>query len=278
MESTAWQRLICPDTPSVMGILNVTPDSFSDGGRYNTLDLAIEQAATMVADGADVIDVGGESTRPGALPVTAQQELDRVIPVIEGIRRQLDCIISVDTSSPLVMREAVAAGADFVNDVRALGQAGAVAEVAALDVPVCLMHMQGSPQTMQQNPDYTSVVASVVEFLADRIQQCVDAGISREKIIIDPGFGFGKRLEHNLALLSNLERLHALKCPMLIGVSRKSMFGQLLGRDVGDRLAGTIAATVIAAQKRCAIMRVHDVREAVDAVKMVKAMREYADE
>jgi len=265
-------------SPSVMGILNVTPDSFSDGGRFSSIGAASEQALKMFEDGARIVDVGGESTRPGAARVSEQEELDRVIPVIELIRKSSDGFISIDTSAPAVMRAAVAAGANMINDVRALTRQNALTEVARLSVPVCLMHMQGEPSGMQNCPTYESVVADVVRFLEVRKQCCLGAGIKSSNILVDPGFGFGKKLEHNLALLSNLSKFHVLEVPILIGVSRKSMFGQLLGRPVQERLAGTIAATVIAAQQGCAVMRVHDVKEAVDAIKLVAAMKEYHNE
>ncbi|PID43032.1 MAG: dihydropteroate synthase [Proteobacteria bacterium] len=256
-----------------MGVLNVTPDSFSDGGRFSSLSAACDQALQLFEDGAGIVDIGGESTRPGALPVSSQEELDRVIPVIEAVRRESDGFLSVDTSNPVVMRAAVSAGANMINDVRALTRPGALAEAVDLSVPVCLMHMQGSPGDMQDAPKYASVVEEVMQFLSERKKECVEAGLAESNIILDPGFGFGKTLEHNLDLLANLSQLRQLGSPVLVGVSRKSMFGQLLGRPVEERLAGTVAATVIAVQQGCAVIRVHDVKESVDAIKLVLATR-----
>lgn len=257
--------------PLVMGILNVTPDSFSDGGKYDQLDHAIEQAQKMVDQGVDIIDIGGESTRPGAKAVSEQDELDRVIPLIEAIA-PLGKPISIDTSKAKVMRAAVVAGAAMINDVCALQQPEALETAAELQVPVCLMHMQGQPRTMQQSPSYQNVVLDVMAFLAQRVQSCEQAGISRELISIDPGFGFGKTLEHNLELLSGLEHFKQLQLPLLVGISRKSMLGQLTGREVDQRLAASIAAAVIAASKRANIIRVHDVAETVDALKVFNAI------
>lgn len=258
--------------PRVMGVLNVTPDSFSDGGRYLAADDALRQAEKMVAAGASIIDIGGESTRPGAAPVSTDEELARVIPVIERLAGALDVVLSVDTSKPAVMREAVAAGAGLVNDVTALRAPGAVQEVAGLAVPVCLMHMQGEPRTMQSGPRYDDVVADVGAFLGDRIAVCEAAGIPRERLLVDPGFGFGKTLEHNLALLRGLERLATLGVPLLVGLSRKSMLGTLTGRPVEARIAASVAAALIAVQNGARIVRVHDVPETVDALAVWRAV------
>ncbi|PIE43179.1 MAG: dihydropteroate synthase [Gammaproteobacteria bacterium] len=258
-----------------MGVLNVTPDSFSDGGRFDSVSAAYDRALQLFEDGAGMVDIGGESTRPGASPVSVQEELDRVIPVIEAIRKTSDGFLSVDTSNPEVMKAAVSAGADMINDIRALTRPDALSVAVDLAVPVCLMHMQGTPGDMQDAPKYGSVVEDVFQFLAARKNACINAGLAEENFILDPGFGFGKTLGHNLDLLANLSQFHQLGSPVLVGVSRKSMFGQLLGRPVDDRLAGTVAATVIAAQQGCAVIRVHDVKESVDAIKLVVATREY---
>jgi dihydropteroate synthase len=257
----------------VMGILNVTPDSFSDGGDFATREAALRHARQMVADGADLIDVGGESTRPGAPPVSVAEELDRVIPVIEALAGELAVPVSVDTSKPEVMRAAVAAGAGLINDVAALRRPGALAAAAALRVPVCLMHMQGEPGTMQQDPTYGDVVAEVAAFLAGRLAACEAAGIPRERLLVDPGFGFGKTLAHNLALLRGLPRLASLGVPVLAGLSRKSMIGALLGGvPVGERLHGSVAAAVLAVERGAAIVRVHDVGPTVQALRIVAAV------
>ncbi len=255
----------------VMGILNVTPDSFSDGGQFNQLDQALRRAEQLVADGAAYLDIGGESTRPGAPAVSTQEELDRVIPVIERLRRELAVSLSVDTSKAAVMRAAVAAGATMINDVRALREEGALAAAAASQAEICLMHMQGEPRTMQQSPAYEDVVCDVKDFLQERVEACIRAGIGRERIYLDPGFGFGKTLRHNYELLHRLQALHELQLPLLVGVSRKSMLGQVTGRDVSERLPAGIAAATIAAMKGAHIIRVHDVRETVDAMKVVAA-------
>lgn len=262
-------------TPKVMGILNVTPDSFSDGGAFDLLENGLTQTALMLNEGADFIDIGGESTRPGAQEVSEQQELDRVIPIIEAISQRFDTIISIDTSKAQVMNEAVKAGASFINDVRALQEKGALEAAVAANVPVCLMHMQGQPRVMQQNPLYKDVVKDVMAFLQQRISICCDAGISRDQIIVDPGFGFGKTLDHNYQLLSNFEMFHQLKVAVLAGMSRKSMIGTLLQREISQRLAGNVAVATIAAQKGAQIIRVHDVKETVDAVKVVNMINAF---
>jgi dihydropteroate synthase len=261
-------------SPLVMGILNITPDSFSDGGRYADHSTAIRHALAMVEDGAAIIDIGGESTRPGAEPVSLQQELDRVIPVVERLAAEIPVPLSVDTSKPGVMREAIGAGAGMINDVMALREQGALEVLAdSRDVAVCLMHMQGRPRSMQQNPLYGDVVAEVRAFLLERAQSCRSAGIDASRIVLDPGFGFGKLLEHNVALLKNIDLLAAGGYPLLCGVSRKSMIGQLLAdAPVERRLSGSVAAAVIAAMRGASILRVHDVRETADAMKIVKAL------
>lgn len=258
----------------VMGILNVTPDSFSDGGRYNTVEIALARAREMVADGAAFIDVGGESTRPGATPVSVEEELERVCPVVEAIARDLGVVVSVDTSSPQVMAEVVKLGAGMINDVRALQRDGAPEVVASAGVPVCVMHIQGEPDTMQDDPRYRSVRREVSSFLTERMRVIEKAGVRPDNIILDPGFGFGKSPQHNLQLLASLEQLQLLGHPILVGMSRKSMLGHITGRDVSERLPASLAAATISAMKGASIIRVHDVRETVDAVKVVTAMEE----
>ena len=269
-------KILDLELPVVMGILNVTPDSFSDGGRFVERDAAIRQALAMQAEGAAIIDVGGESTRPGSAGVAVQEELERVIPVVEALHAELEIPVSIDTSKPVVMREAVAAGAGMINDVNALRAEGALDAAAVTGVPVCLMHMQGEPRTMQQAPRYGDVVEEVKAFLARRVEACVAAGVQEEKILLDPGFGFGKSLEHNLELLRNLEQLRQLGRPLLVGISRKSMLGALTGRDTGERLAASVAAAVLAVERGARIMRVHDVAATVDAIRITTAVVEGA--
>lgn len=259
--------------PVVMGVLNVTPDSFSDGGHYTQLDEALRRAEAMVAEGAAIIDVGGESTRPGAPAVPVAEELARVLPVIERLARVLPVPISVDTSKPEVMRAAASAGAGLINDVWALRQPGALAAAAATGLPVCLMHMQGEPVTMQQEPGYDDVVAEVHAFLAERVRVCGDAGIPHARILVDPGFGFGKTLQHNLALLRCVERFTDLAAGVLVGLSRKSMFGALLDVPLTERLPGSLAGAVLAAWQGASIVRAHDVRETVQALRVCAAVR-----
>ncbi|MGR2710186.1 dihydropteroate synthase [Pseudomonas sp. IB20] len=256
----------------VMGILNVTPDSFSDGGRFSQLDAALRHAEAMVAAGATLIDVGGESTRPGARVVSPVEELERVAPIVELIARELDVIISVDTSTPAVMRETARLGAGLINDVRSLQRDGALDAAAATGLPVCLMHMLGEPGNMQDSPHYDDLVGEVSGFLAERIAQCVKVGIAAEKIILDPGFGFAKTLQHNLSLFKHMQALHALGRPLLVGVSRKSMIGLALSRPVGERLYGGLALAALAVTKGARILRVHDVAETVDVVRMLAAV------
>ncbi len=262
------------DVPAVMGILNVTPDSFSDGGRFAGRDSALRQAEAMSRDGAAIIDVGGESTRPGATDVSEQEELDRVLPVIEAVVDAVDVPVSIDTSKPAVMRAAVGAGAAMINDIRALREDGALVAAVELQRPVCLMHMQGQPRTMQRQPGYGDVVAEVAEFLAERVRACAAAGLAEDKIIVDPGFGFGKTPRHNIELLANLRQLRSVGRPILVGLSRKSTLGELTGRDVGDRLPASIAAAVFAVVEGAQIVRVHDVRETVDAMRVTAAVLE----
>lgn len=256
----------------VMGVLNVTPDSFWDGGRYSLVDAAVAHGLQLIAEGADILDIGGESTRPGAVPLDPAEELQRVIPVIERLRRVSDIPISIDTCRPQVMQAAVAAGVDMINDVYALTRPGAMAAATQAGLPVCLMHMQGDPQTMQCQPAYADVVTEVQAFLLRRAAECMAAGLPRECLILDPGFGFGKNLEHNLSLLRGLDRLVANGFPVLVGLSRKSMLGELLGRAVADRLAGSLAMAVAARQRGARIVRVHDVAATVDAFRTLDAV------
>jgi dihydropteroate synthase len=263
--------------PHVMGVVNVTPDSFSDGGSLFTsqslcVDAAMVRARAMVAEGASFLDIGGESTRPGADPVSVQQELDRVIPVIEAIRASLDVVVSIDTSTSQVMTAAAKAGAGLINDVRALGRAGALQAAADTQLPVCLMHMQGNPKTMQDNPVYDSVVGDIGLYFDERFKQCARVGIPLERILIDPGFGFGKTLDHNLQLLKHLHQLVNIGLPVLVGMSRKSMIGSVLDRPVGERLYGGLAVSVIAYERGARIVRTHDVGPTVDALLMAHAV------
>ena len=260
--------------PVAMGVLNTTPDSFSDGGRFEDLRSAVEQGRKLAADGAAIVDVGGESTRPGAQSVSASQEAARVVPVIEELGKALDVPVSIDTSKPEVMVAAVDAGAQMINDVCALRSPGALSAAAELRVPVCIMHMQGEPRSMQANPGYADVVEEVYAFLSKRIDACLAAGISERKIILDPGFGFGKTLEHNLSLMNHLEKFVAAGLPVLIGVSRKSMIGSVLDRPVGERLYGGLSLSAIAAYKGAHILRTHDVRPTLDAISMAVAVRQ----
>ncbi len=262
--------------PAAMGILNMTPDSFSDGGCYVQLADALRRAETMIAEGAAIIDVGGESTRPGALPVSVQEEMDRVLPVIERLAQECPIPISVDTSQPNVMREAVRVGAGLINDVRALRLPGALEAASASGLPVCLMHMRGDPTVMQQEPHYTDAVSEVHGFLAERVSVCERAGIRHDRILVDPGFGFGKTLQHNLSLLRHLRRFSHLAAGILVGISRKSMIGAVLDAPVGERLSGSLAAAVIAAWQGAHIIRTHDVRETVQALRVCAAVQSIA--
>ena len=261
--------------PVVMGILNVTPDSFSDGGEYSSFELACKHADEMVEQGASIIDIGGESTRPGAADVNLCEELSRVIPLVEYIARHHDVWISIDTSKAEVMKQAVEAGAHLINDVRALQEPGALEMATRLQVPVCLMHMQGQPRSMQDAPEYSDVVDEIKQFFKQRIQACCDAGLKREHLLIDPGFGFGKSLAHNYELLNRLEEFKSLGTPILAGLSRKSMMGNLLSRDVPQRLAGSLAGAMLSAQRGADIIRVHDVGETVDVLKVLDATHHF---
>ena len=275
---TCGNKILDLSSPAVMGILNLTPDSFSDGGQLHPqgrLDQSktLYAAEAMLVAGADIIDIGGESTRPGASPVSVQQELDRVIPALNEIKQRFDCLVSVDSSTAEVMTQAAAAGVNILNDVRALQREGALRAAAATGLPVCLMHMQKQPDSMQDNPDYKDVVGEVLAFLAQRKKDCLAAGIEADQIILDPGFGFGKTLEHNLTLFKALDQFSASGDPVLVGVSRKSMIGQMLGSDVDQRLIGSVTMAILAAQQIDAahgalILRVHDVRETVQALRV----------
>lgn len=273
MKLKCGNRSLDLSLPCVMGILNVTPDSFSDGGRFASPDTALRHAEQMLADGAAIIDIGGESTRPGAAAVSEQEELERVIPVVEKIAATLDVAISVDTSNAQVISASAAAGAHIINDVRSLTRAGALEAAAASGLPVCLMHMNGEPQVMQQAPHYdVPVEEAVFAFLQEQIQRCVQGGVARERILLDPGFGFGKSYEHNYRLLNRLDVLHPLGLPLLTGLSRKRMIGQALEQpDAGLRLQGSVSAAVICAMKGANILRVHDVKETVEAIRVVCA-------
>ncbi|CCN36524.1 Dihydropteroate synthase [Vibrio nigripulchritudo SO65] len=268
------KKTLSLSTPQVMGILNVTPDSFSDGGKFNRIDHALEQARSLIQAGASIIDIGGESTRPGAPEVSLQEELNRVIPVITALRAESDVWISIDTSKAEVMKQAVEAGADIINDVRALQEPGAIEVAAGAGVPVCLMHMQGQPRTMQSNPKYQDVLLEVGEFLNERVTACEKAGIKKEQLILDPGFGFGKTLAHNYHLLANLEKFHQFGIPLLAGMSRKSMIFKLLEKQPAECVVGSVTCASIAALKGAQIIRVHDVPETVEAMKIINTICE----
>jgi dihydropteroate synthase len=271
MHLQCGRHLLDLDAPVVMGILNVTPDSFSDGGRFFGLTAALEQAERLAEDGAAIIDVGGESTRPGAVPVSIDEELRRVIPVVQRLASSLAIPVSVDTRTPAVMKESIAAGASMINDVMALRAPGALEAVAGSGAAICLMHMQGEPRTMQDEPRYADVVGEVRDFLGERVAACVGAGIAKSRLVIDPGFGFGKALAHNLQLLRGLPAIAAEGVPVLAGLSRKRMIAALTGREEGERLAGSVALAVLAAMNGARILRAHDVRETVDALRIVVA-------
>ena len=273
MQLQCGNRKLDLSLPQVMGILNVTPDSFSDGGKFNSLDVALRHAEQMLIDGATIVDIGGESTRPGAAAVSQQEELDRVIPVVEAIAQRLELVISVDTSNAAVIRDSALAGAHLINDVRSLTKEGALAAAAATGLPVCIMHMNGEPQVMQHNPVYDDEIEiAVLRQLEHSIGRCVDAGIARERLLIDPGFGFGKTFEHNFQLLNRLETLHQLNLPLLTGLSRKRMIGTATNKEAAqERMLGSVSGAVICALKGAHIIRVHDVRETVEAIQVVRA-------
>ncbi|NRF24608.1 dihydropteroate synthase [Vibrio coralliilyticus] len=270
---TANNKSLDLSTPQVMGILNVTPDSFSDGGKYNSLENAMIQVDKMINAGVSIIDIGGESTRPGAPDVTLEEELGRVIPVIKAIRERFDVWISIDTSKAEVMRQAVKAGADIINDVRALQEPGALEVAAESGLPVCLMHMQGQPRTMQANPHYDDLLKEVGEFLQERVQACEAKGMKKSQLILDPGFGFGKTLEHNYHMLAHLEQFHQFGLPLLAGMSRKSMLFKLLDKAPAECVAASVSCATIAAMKGAQIIRVHDFEQTLDAVKIVSMVQ-----
>jgi dihydropteroate synthase len=272
-ELACGERRLALNEPVVMGVLNVTPDSFSDGGRHQGVAAALAHARRMVEEGAGIIDVGGESTRPGAVPVPVEEELQRVVPVVEALRQHLDVIISVDTSQPAVIRAVTAVGAHLINDVRGLRLPGALEAAAASSAAVCLMHMQGEPGTMQQSPQYTDVVAEVRAWLQARLEACRALGMSEDRLLVDPGFGFGKNLDHNLRLLAELPTATPPGVPVLVGLSRKSTVGAVTGRPVDQRLAGSVAAAALAVRAGAHIVRAHDVAATVDAVKFAAAVR-----
>ena len=256
-----------------MGILNVTPDSFSDGGQFISASAALEQVEHMIKAGATIIDIGGESTRPGAETVSESEELARVIPLLKAVKKRFDIVVSIDTNKAEVMRAAIEHGADMINDVNALQNEGCLDVVANSQIPVCLMHMQGTPKTMQQNPEYQHVIDDIALFFQQRISACLNAGISKSRLLLDPGFGFGKTLPQNYQLLANLSVFSRFNLPLLVGMSRKSMIGDLLNRDIKQRLAGSLSAAVIAAQQGAHIIRVHDVQETTDALAIVQAVK-----
>lgn len=270
---TANNKTLDLSQPQVMGILNVTPDSFSDGGKFNSLNNALAQAKRMIDAGVSIIDIGGESTRPGAPDVSLEDELARVIPVIKAIRAQYDVWISIDTSKAEVMRQAAAAGADIINDVRALQEPGALEVAAEVGLPICLMHMQGQPRTMQNAPQYKDLLKEVEEFLQERIEACQAVGIQREQLILDPGFGFGKTLEHNYHMLAHLEQFHQFGLPLLAGMSRKSMIFKLLDKAPAECSAASVSCATIAALKGAQIIRVHDFEQTLDAMKVVSMVK-----
>lgn len=267
---TSKEKTLDLSYPHTMGILNVTPDSFSDGGKFNQFDHALRHVEAMLEAGTSILDIGGESTRPGAADVSEEQELERVVPIIEAIRQRFDCWVSIDTSKALVMTEAVTVGADLINDVRALREEGALEAAAKANVPICLMHMQGQPRTMQAQPHYGDLITDVSEFLAERIAACEKVGIAREQLLLDPGYGFGKTLEHNYHLLAHLDKFHQFGLPLLVGMSRKSMISKLLNKQPSECLVGSLACATIAAMKGAQIIRVHDAQETVDVLKVCR--------
>nr|WP_113868409.1 dihydropteroate synthase [Brenneria salicis]NMN92818.1 dihydropteroate synthase [Brenneria salicis ATCC 15712 = DSM 30166]RBP59736.1 dihydropteroate synthase [Brenneria salicis ATCC 15712 = DSM 30166]RLM29844.1 dihydropteroate synthase [Brenneria salicis ATCC 15712 = DSM 30166] len=271
MQLIARGSILDLSRPNVMGILNVTPDSFSDGGKHNSVEAALHHAQEMIAAGATLIDIGGESTRPGADDVSIEEELERVVPVVEALSTRFDVWISVDTSKPEVITASAQAGAHLINDIRSLQEPGALEAAAATGLPVCLMHMQGLPKTMQHNPHYDDLMAEVGAFLQQHIDRCVNGNIPKNKLLLDPGFGFGKNLAHNYELLARLGELHRFGLPLLVGMSRKSMIGQLLKVPPLQRVQGSVACAVIAAMQGVQIIRVHDVKETVDAMRIVEA-------
>lgn len=274
--NTAQSDLLALKQIKVMGIVNVTPDSFSDGGKFACFDNALKQVELMIDNGVDIIDIGGESTRPGAVDVSEKDEIARVIPLLKAIKSRFDISVSIDTSKSVVMSEAITYGADMINDVRALQNNGCLDVVAQSDISVCLMHMQGMPRTMQLNPHYINVINDIISFFEQRIESCKQKGIDKSRLILDPGFGFGKTLAHNYQMLADFAEFKKLKLPLLAGISRKSMLGNLLNRDVEQRLAGSLTAAIVAVQHGASIIRVHDVPETVDAIKVLAAVSQYS--
>ncbi len=274
-EQTDQAKLTNLNNVQVMGILNVTPDSFSDGGKFAHFDNALKQVELMEENGVDIIDIGGESTRPGAVDVNEKDEVARVIPLLKAIKSRFNMRVSIDTSKAVVMSEAIAYGADMINDVRALQNEGCLDVIAQSDVLVCLMHMQGMPRTMQENPQYKNIINDIISFFAERIESCAKKGIKKDRLILDPGFGFGKTLEHNYQMLGQFSLFKKLNLPLLAGTSRKSMLGNLLNRDVNQRLAGSLTTAIVAVQQGASIIRVHDVAETVDAIKILTAVAQY---
>jgi dihydropteroate synthase len=268
-------KILDISSPVVMGILNVTPDSFSDGGKFSQIDTALNQVEQMITNGAEIIDIGGESTRPGAKDVSEQDELARVIPVLKAIKQRFDIVVSIDTSKAAVMSEAINYGAGIINDVRSLQNEDCLTAVAQSNVAICLMHMQGMPRTMQSNPQYTDLMGDIMSFFKQRITVCAQAGIKSKRLLIDPGFGFGKSLEQNYQLLAQMSHFSTLSLPLLAGLSRKSMIGNLLNRDIDQRLAGSLATAILSAQQGAKIIRVHDVKETVDALKVLRKTQEF---
>lgn len=277
---TMQEKIITPaqsqlNKVKVMGILNVTPDSFSDGGQFTSFDSALKQVEQMIVNGVDIIDIGGESTRPGAVEVYIREEISRVIPLLKAIKSRFDISVSIDTSKAEVMAEAISYGADMINDVRALQNKGCLEVVAQSDIAICLMHMQGMPRTMQENPEYNDIIGDILEFFKQRIVCCEQKGINKERLVLDPGFGFGKTVAHNYEVLAKIAQFNVLGLPVLAGISRKSMIGNLLNRDVNERLAGSLAAAIVAVQQGANIIRVHDVQESVDVINILKAVAQY---
>lgn len=273
MKLTYKNKQLDLSEPQIMGILNITPDSFSDGGKFNQFDVAMEHVQSMIMAGATIIDVGGESTRPGATEVALEDELNRVIPLIKAIRANFDVWISLDTYKSSVMAAGIEAGVDLINDIRALQDEGALEIVAKANIPVCIMHMKGQPRTMQQDPQYNDVLQEVCDFLQQRIDLCLAAGINKQNIIIDPGFGFGKTVENNYHLLANFKRFHQFGLPVLAGMSRKSMITKLLGKPTSDSMFGSVICATLAAQQGAQIIRVHDVAATQDALRIIKAIQ-----
>jgi len=262
----------------VMGILNVTPDSFSDGGKFSCFDKALKQVELMIDQGVDIIDIGGESTRPGAADVSEYDEITRVIPLLKAVKSRFDIAVSIDTSKAAVMAEAITYNADIINDVRALQNEGCLAVIAQSDISVCLMHMQGLPRSMQTKPHYNDIIEDIINFFIERIKTCQKKGIDKHRLILDPGFGFGKTVAHNYQMLAEFNKFKQLGLPLLAGVSRKSMLGDLLNRDVEQRLSGSLTAAIVAVQQGAGIIRVHDIAETVDAIKILKAVAQYSED